>query len=88
MRKLFLLWLLSNVFNFVVGQQHSFLQFSLPEGLPQSQVRTLMQDSKGYIWVGTLGGASKFNGKNFVNYDRSSGLINNQINTIIEDAKG
>lgn len=81
-----LLFLIANVNSF--GQQYSFLQYSLKEGLPQSQVRSIFQDSRGYLWIGTLGGVAKFNGSTFINYDRSSGLINNQINTIIQNKKG
>lgn len=74
---------------FLVGinlsaQQYSFVQYSLKEGLVQSQVRTLYQDSRGYIWAGTLGGVSRFDGQRFINYDRDQGLINNQSNCIIE----
>ncbi len=64
------------------GQQFSFIQYSLKEGLAQTQVRCIQQDKQGYVWIGTLGGASKFNGNEFVNYSRTDGLINNQINCI------
>ncbi len=43
------------------GQQYSFIQYSLKEGLAQTQVRCIQQDKQGYVWIGTLGGASKFN---------------------------
>ena len=66
----------------VLGQQYSFIQYSLKEGLAQTQVRCIQQDKEGYVWIGTLGGASKFNGNQFVNYSRTDGLINNQINCI------
>ena len=66
----------------VLGQQYSFIQYSLKEGLAQTQVRCIQQDKQGYVWLGTLGGASKFNGNQFVNYSRTDGLINNQINCI------
>ena len=66
----------------VLGQQYSFIQYSLKEGLAQTQVRCIQQDKQGYVWIGTLGGASKFNGNQFVNYSRTDGLINNQINCI------
>lgn len=74
---------------FLVGknlsaQQYSFVQYSLKEGLVQSQVRTLYQDSRGYIWAGTLGGVSRFDGQRFINYDRDQGLTNNQSNCIVE----
>ena len=79
---LFFLFLL--VGKVLTAQQYSFIQYSLKEGLVQSQVRTLYQDSRGYIWAGTLGGVSRFDGRSFINYDRDQGLINNQSNCIIE----
>ena len=38
-------------------------------GLPQSQVTFLYQDSIGYLWVCTKGGISRFDGKNFLNFN-------------------
>lgn len=61
------------------GQRYSFVQFSTPEGLPQSQVNAIIQDELGYMWVGTLGGLAKFNGKEFTNYSTSNGLLSNRI---------
>lgn len=81
------------VFLFIVpfrnhAQEYTFIPYNLKEGLPQSQVRCLMQDSQGFIWIGTLGGLSKFDSRHFTNYNRQDGLLNNQINTIIELSPG
>ncbi len=66
------------------AQQYTFIEYSLKEGLPQSQVRCMMQDSRGFFWIGTLGGLSRFDGRTFKNYDRQEGLLNNQANCVIE----
>ncbi|MCB9336083.1 MAG: histidine kinase [Flavobacteriales bacterium] len=71
----------------VFSQQYNFINYSVEEGLVQSQVNTLCQDSKGYIWMGTLGGVSKFDGVDFLNYSTKNGLINNQVNSIFLDSK-
>lgn len=71
-----------------MAQQYSFIQYSVKEGLAQSQVRCLFQDSRGFIWAGTLGGISRFDGREFVNFDRRDGLLNNQINVITELRSG
>jgi ligand-binding sensor domain-containing protein len=76
---------------FTVGaysQQYNFINYSIEEGLAQSQVRSICQDNNGYIWIGTLGGLSKFDGINFENFSTNDGLLNNQINAIYSDAKG
>ncbi len=48
------------------AQQYSLKNFSVAEGLPQSQVFGLYEDQSGYIWMGTKGGGiARFDGKKF-----------------------
>ena len=75
---LFLLGIGSNLFS----QRFFFQSFSTSEGLSQSQVTSITQDSIGYLWVGTLGGISKYNGNSFKNYSTDNGLLNNRINIL------
>ena len=70
------------------SQQYNFISYSVAEGLAQSQVRAICQDDDGYVWVGTLGGLSKFDGINFENFSTDDGLLSNQINSIFKDSKG
>lgn len=88
MRKIALSLLLFVLSFSVLGQRYSFIQYSLKEGLTQSQVRTLYQDKNGFIWVGTLGGISKFDGRNFESFNRQDGLLNNQISAFLELENG
>ncbi|MDP4588547.1 MAG: hypothetical protein NWS86_10260, partial [Flavobacteriales bacterium] len=67
-----------------VGQQYPFLAWSTADGLAQSQVRCIHQDHLGYLWIGTLGGVSRFDGRSFENFAKQDGLINNQVNAITE----
>lgn len=66
------------------AQRYSFVEYSTPEGLPQTQVTSVTQDHLGYLWVGTLGGLAKFNGKEFTSYTTENGLINNKITFVSE----
>jgi len=69
-----------------LAQPLNFLTYSLPEGLPQSQVYALLQDSRGYIWCGTQGGGlSRFDGARFKTFDTDDGLPSNFVNAIFED---
>lgn len=61
------------------AQRYSFLAYNSAQGLPQSQVRAIAQDQDGYLWVGTLGGLAKFNGKDFHTISTDNGLLNNRI---------
>ncbi|MFN0032770.1 MAG: two-component regulator propeller domain-containing protein [Flavobacteriales bacterium] len=70
------------------AQQYTFIQYSINEGLAQSQVRCLAQDSRGFIWAGTLGGLSRFDGNTFFNYDKQKGLLHNQVNCLVQLSNG
>jgi len=65
------------------AQQYGFTQFSPRDGLAQSQVRCMAQDKAGYLWFGTLGGASRFDGLEFVNYGLRDGLPDPQVNALL-----
>lgn len=67
------------VYNVSQAQRYSFIEFSTAEGLPQSQVSAITQDSDGYLWVGSFGGVSKFNGEKFINYGKNNGLLTNVV---------
>ena len=66
----------------VFSQRFFFQTYSTSEGLAQSQVTSISQDSVGYLWVATLGGISKYNGNTFKNYSTDNGLLNNRTNVI------
>ena len=71
------------------SQQYNFSNYSVEQGLAQSTVYSICEDSRGYLWFGTFGGgASRFDGSNFVNFTTDDGLGNNQLYKIIEDSKG
>jgi ligand-binding sensor domain-containing protein/two-component sensor histidine kinase len=75
------------LFSTVNAQRYSFLTYSTAQGLPQSQVTSIVQDKQGYLWVGTLGGLAKFNGKDFETFTTQDGLHNYRITflTFIND---
>ena len=46
----------------------NFKNITIENGLSQSTVETIYQDSKGYIWLGTNDGLNKYNGYTFEKY--------------------
>lgn len=66
----------------VSAQRYSFVQYNTEDGLPQSQVTSISQDDKGYLWVSTLGGLAKFNGGEFSTFSSDNGLLNNRVSTV------
>lgn len=78
---LFILWCTTLI---AQAQHFGFLSWSTSEGLAQSQVRSIEQDHMGYLWIGTLGGVSRFDGQKFKNFSKQDGLLNNQVNFIVQ----
>ncbi len=73
---------------FSCAQQFGFTQYTPEDGLAQSQVRSITQDAEGYLWFGTLGGASRFDGHTFQNYALQEGLPDAQVNAVFSSRNG
>ena len=84
----FCLWFQLCSTNPLYAQEYSWKYYSVADGLPQTQVYCLYQDSKGYIWIGTKGGLSRFDGIEFENYTSKDGLIDDFVSGVQEDASG
>ena len=71
------------------GQRHHLAVYSVEQGLAQSQVRALLQDRKGYLWIATGGGGvSRFDGQSFTAFNKAAGLAHNIVYSILEDRRG
>jgi hypothetical protein len=80
---LFLLW------PFAAGaQRFPFYNFTIEHGLVQSQATAIAQDRSGNLWVGTLGGLSRFDGKKFTSYSVVDGLLSNTIYSLAFSRSG
>jgi hypothetical protein len=64
----------------------SYQQLSIKDGLASRQVNCGMQDSKGFIWLGTTHGLQRYDGKNFKTFTKEKNeLQDNIVSRIIED---
>lgn len=72
----------------VAAQSYHFQQYSVREGLAQSNVYDLLQDDRGTVWLGTASGASRFNGLEFENLGTANGLAPNGVRTLLCDKRG
>ncbi|MGQ9496504.1 MAG: two-component regulator propeller domain-containing protein [Thermoanaerobaculaceae bacterium] len=80
-RALFLLAFSSGA---VVGAERLNISvYTNEHGLPQRQVLAVVQDAIGYLWVGTYGGLSRFNGRAFVTLRTREGLSSNSISDLV-----
>lgn len=71
---------------------YKFVHYSSKDGLPQNSVLAIVQDSLGFLWMGTDDGLSRFDGYGFRifkhNPQNKSSINNNVIRAIIEDPNG
>lgn len=74
------------------GENISVEHLSTEQGLSSLSVNTIIQDRRGFIWIGTLDGLNKFDGENFRIYrnnpDDSTSLSNNAVWALFEDRDG
>ncbi|MBS3772203.1 MAG: histidine kinase [Bacteroidales bacterium] len=85
-RKMFpLLIVLLCLGHLVFSQEYSYRHYTIKDGLPQSQITSIYQDSKGYMWIGTKAGLSRFDGMEFKNYHVTDGLSADFIEGMAED---
>jgi len=76
---------------FVYGQRLNFNSLTVQDGLSQHDVSSIIQDSEGFIWIGTYDGLNKFDGYRIENFFHSneddSSLSSNRILCLFEDNK-
>lgn len=67
-------------------------QITIADGLPNNSVRYFLQDSKGFMWLGTLNGLSRYDGNSFLTFypssDKSLSLQDRRVFDIGEDKNG
>jgi len=70
------------------GQTTFIKHYSTKDGLPSNSCYFILQDKKGYIWVASDAGVSRFDGKVFETFSIDDGLPDNQIIRLNEDRSG
>ncbi|HEY8938453.1 MAG TPA: two-component regulator propeller domain-containing protein [Cyclobacteriaceae bacterium] len=94
MRRGYLLFIFCLVFYEITAQpeQIRFKRLSIEEGLSQSTVRTILNDSEGYMWFGTRDGLNRYDGNKITIYrynpKDSTSISSSDINHIFEDKSG
>ncbi|MEM9555342.1 MAG: ATP-binding protein [Acidobacteriota bacterium] len=70
------------------AQSLPFHCWTTDDGLAQSVVNTLFEDSHGFLWAGTASGLSRFDGQRFLHFDEEHGLPSARIYALDEDPTG
>ena len=69
--------------------QYSRLVWTQQDGLPQDTIRAIAQTADGYLWLGTDEGLARFDGYEFVVYDKTNGdLPGNSITALASAGDG
>lgn len=87
------------LFSFSISDLYADIELSskqmrTSDGLPSNSVRCMFQDSKGFLWLGTLDGLTRYDGNTFLTYQLESGkhdrisLADNRIKHVAEDKNG
>ena len=86
----FLLWMTLSTFLFAQKPNYKFKSINQPDGLINSTIQVIFEDSFGFIWLGTHHGVQRYDGKTYKNYIHnnidSNGLSKNYINGFCEDS--
>jgi ligand-binding sensor domain-containing protein len=70
------------------AQTLQFKNFNTSDGLLSASVYDVFQDRKGFIWLPTVNGVNRFDGKTFESFTTENGLADIEILEIREDLEG
>lgn len=69
--------------------QRTFRHLNTGNGLTHNTVMDLIQDHRGFVWIGTADGLNRYDGERFQTYRRSArdtrSLSSNYVNCLLED---
>ncbi len=65
-----------------------YTHYTIRDGLAQQQVRAFLEDSRGYIWIGTNGGLTRFDGRTLVPFLPGDSFLGTPVSTILEASDG
>src|SRR5437762_5582146 len=88
MRRSVLTLLISLNCCFAFSQKVIFQTYTVRDGLVANPVHRIFQDSKGFIWICTWEGLSKYDGHKFTNFTLANGLSDNAVNDVYESPDG
>jgi signal transduction histidine kinase/ligand-binding sensor domain-containing protein len=72
-----------------LSQSYLFNKISVENGLTQNSVTCVLQDSRGFLWLGTYGGLNRYDGNKIINFfsdvNDETTLSNNAVKVLLED---
>lgn len=80
MLRYIILFLFLNALTNLNGQNIKFEHYNDKDGLSHNSVRHIVQDDKGFLWLGTFSGLNRFDGYQFKSFKSSTGETNTMNN--------
>lgn len=70
--------------------QYAFENWQIADGLPQNTVQSVVRTHDGYLWLGTVEGAARFDGISFEVFSKETFplLTDNDVNAVFESRNG
>jgi len=62
--------------------------YGIQDGLAGDSVTDIVQDSRGYLWIATTDGVSRFDGERFATYGSADGLPHSRVYALLEGRDG
>lgn len=66
-------------------REYFFTHYGKREGLSSNEASSIVQDEKGFLWIGTLNGLQRFDGTRFLTFRMADGSMNNMPSSYITD---
>src|SRR5687767_1155990 len=82
------LFLLTCLLTIARAEQLPVRHYTTADGLPRDYTSLIRQDSRGFIWIATGDGISRFDGYKFTNYTTDDGLPDRRVNDLLETRAG
>jgi ligand-binding sensor domain-containing protein/signal transduction histidine kinase len=73
---------------YCLSQSYQYRNYTSSDGILGYSVKSLHQDSRGFLWVGTENGLSRFDGNVFTHYQPGEALSGTVVDAIEEDKNG
>ncbi len=70
------------------GQQLPIKTYTVADGLAEDRVNSIIADSRGYIWIATSGGLTRFDGYRMKTYGVEDGLPHPTVTNLLETPSG
>ena len=95
LKKIYILIIVTILYGINVNAQNSKIEYSkkitISDGLAHNGVSCVLEDSKGFLWIGTYQGINKYDGNKLITYKNTidlSILTSNRVRSISEDKRG